>query len=501
MLHRFRLFLRGVSSTRIGTLGVALTTSSFLLLVFMLLMQSAGVMGNSYAGLLTFLVLPALFILGLLLIPIGWHQLKKRTGLTTDQLLRDTFSEELTQANILGSSLAMTIAGLTVINLLILGFGGGAILHHMDSPEFCGTTCHTVMNPEWVTYKSSPHAHVACVECHVGEGAGALIDAKLNGLRQMWLVTVGGYNRPIPTPVHTLRPARETCEKCHWPDKFYGDRIKTFARFDQDTTSTPHFSTLALKVGAGGQAGKIHWHVSEENEVRYQPRSDDRMQMDWVEVKRGDTFHRFENRRKLIGHSSTADHGEHAAEVRTMDCIDCHNRATHVYQTPEDVVDNLLAEGAIDAGMPWAKAAGLAALTITVPEGRNTEEAIGRALRGFYRRKDPEVLKRFISQFDVMTVELAKAYQRNVHPAMLVDWGNYPSHLGHRQGQAGCFRCHNSDMVDEAGESISSDCTLCHSILAFESPTPFRYLEPVQTAQPDSAMHVYLQAEFTGGVQ
>jgi len=225
------------------------------------------------------------------------------------------------------------------------------------------------------------------------------------------------------------------------------------------------------------------------------------MQMDWVEVKRGDTFHRFENRRKISGHASTAGHGEHATEVRTMDCIDCHNRATHVYQTPEDVVDNLLAEGAIDAGMPWAKAAGLAALNITVPEGRNTEEAIGRALRGYYRRKDPEVLKRFISQFDVMTVELAKAYERNVHPAMLVDWGNYPSHLGHRQGQAGCFRCHNSDMVDEAGESISSDCTLCHSILAFESPTPFRYLEPVQTAQPDSAMHVYLQAEFTGGVQ
>ena len=492
MPSRFRSFLRGLSTTRTGTLGVALTTASALLLLFMLLLQAAGVMGNSYAGLITFLVLPGLFILGLLLLPLGWHQLRRRTGLTTRQLLQENFPQEMVQARLFGSSLAVTIAGLTVVNLLIIGFGGAAILHHMDSPEFCGTTCHTVMNPEWVTYQDSPHAHVACVECHVGEGADALIDAKLNGLRQMWLVTVGNYNRPIPTPVHTLRPARETCEKCHWPDKFYGDRIKIFARFAADETSTPRISTLALKVGDGGQDETIHWHVAADNEVTYQPLTEDRLEMAWVEVRQGGTVRRFENRRATQP-EATAHNG-----VRTLDCIDCHNRATHVYQQPGDVVDGLLADGSLDRGVPWAKAAALEALTTTVGRDQDPEMAIAASLRGFFSRRDPGVVNRHGRALDVMAVELAAAHRRNIHPAMGIDWGNYPSHLGHRQGNAGCFRCHNRNMVDSQGAAISSDCTLCHSILAFDSPTAFQYLEPVQPAQPDSAMHVWLRSEFTG---
>jgi hypothetical protein len=494
MLQRFQAFLRGLSTTRTGALGVALTTSSFLLLLFLLLLQGAGVMGNSYSGLLTFMALPGLFMLGLVLIPLGWRQLQKRTGLSTEQLLRERFPDHMVKANPLGSGLAFTIAGLTVVNLLFLGFGGAAILHHMDTPQFCGTTCHEVMGPEWATYQSSPHAHVACVECHVGEGAGALIDAKLNGLRQMWLVTTGGFNRPIPTPVHTLRPARETCEKCHWPDKFYGDRIKTFARFEPDTTSTPHFSTLALKVGAGGEEGAIHWHVSAETEVVYQPVDESREQMLWVEVRQGDEVVRWQNPRAIV----PADH--HLPEPRTMDCIDCHNRATHVYELPEDVVDELMAEGKISRHVPWAKAAALAAIKTTVREDQSPETAIAAALRGYYRRQDPGVLDRHLAALDVMAVELARAHERNVHPGMKVAWGEYRSHIGHRTDTHGCSRCHGAGLVNDRGEGIDDDCTLCHSLLAYESATPFRFLEPLQPAQPDSAMQVYLRDEFTSGV-
>jgi hypothetical protein len=494
MLRRFQAFLGGLSATRTGTLGVVLTTSSFFALLLLLGLQGAGAVGNSYAGLVTFLLLPGLFVLGLLLIPLGWWQLRRRTGKTTGELLDQRFGQDLTRRGPLASGIGLLVAGLTVINLAFLGFGGGAILHHMDSPEFCGTTCHTVMNPEWVTYQSSPHAHVACVECHVGEGTEALVDAKLNGLRQMWLVTVGGYNRPIPTPVHELRPARETCEKCHWPEKFYGDRIKTFERFALDREATPRFSTLALKVGAAGQEQKIHWHVGDQNEVRYQPLTEDRLRMDWVEVKRGDTYHRFTNRRAVRQPEATAAH----SGVRVMDCIDCHNRATHIYRRPEDVADRLLADGTLDAGVPWAKAAALAALTTTIDRGDNRERAMAEAMRGFYRGREPDVLDRYPGQLDRMAAELAAAHRRNVHPEMRIDWGTYPSHLGHEHGEAGCFRCHNENLVDAEGNTISSDCTLCHSLLAFESPSPFRYLEPLEPAQPDSAMHVYLQAEFTG---
>ncbi len=494
MLRRFQAFLQGLSATRTGTLGVVLTTSSFFALLLLLGLQAAGGLGNSYAGLVTFLLLPGVFLLGLVLIPVGWWQLRRRTGLSTRELLDRRFGEDLTRRGPLASGVGLMVAGLTVVNLAFLGFGGGAILHHMDSPEFCGTTCHTVMNPEWVTYQSSPHAHVACVECHVGEGAEAMVDAKLNGLRQMWLVTTGGYARPVPTPVHNLRPARETCEKCHWPEKFYGDRIKTFERFALDREVTPRFSTLALKVGAAGQQEKIHWHVGPENEVRYQPLTADRMQMAWVEVRRGDTFHRFTNRRAVPQPEAAAAHDE----VRVMDCIDCHNRATHIYRRPEDVADRLLADQTLDAGVPWAKAAALAALTTTIDRGGNRERAMAEALRAFYRVREPRILSRFPGQLDRMATELAAAHRRNVHPDMNIDWGTYPSHLGHEHGRAGCFRCHNNDLVDAQGQSISGDCTLCHSLLAFESPSPFRYLEPLQPAQPDSAMHVYLRAEFTG---
>lgn len=495
MLRRFRALLRGLSATWMGALGVILTTSSFLALLLLLGLQAAGALSNSYAGLVTFLLLPGLFVLGLLFIPLGWRQLRQRTGCTTEQLLNERFGRDLVRRGPLASGIGLMVAGLTVINLLFLGFGGGAILHYMDSPEFCGTTCHTVMNPEWVTYQSSPHAHVACVGCHVGEGAGAMIDAKLNGLRQMWLVTTGRYARPIPTPVHNLRPARETCEKCHWPDKFYGDRVKIFSRFALDRQSTPLFSTLALKVGAGGQAGKIHWHVGAANEVRYQPLAADRMQMDWVEVKREGAFHRFVNSRAAAPAASGADGGR----VRVMDCIDCHNRATHIYQRPEDVADQLLAAGALDASVPWAKAAALTALRTVIPPAAELEQAMAKALQGFYRRREPQILERYPAQLAAMAAELAAAHARNVHPQMRIAWNTYPSHLGHGHGRAGCFRCHDTALRDDEGHSISGDCTLCHSLLAYESPTPFRFLEPVQPAQRDSAMHVYLQAEFTRG--
>jgi hypothetical protein len=495
MLSRFQAFLRGLSTTRTGTLGVILTTSSFLVLLLLLALQGAGVLGNSYSGLVTFMALPAVFVLGLVLIPIGWRRLQQRTGLSTRELLAERFPADMVRSGPLVSGVALTVVGLTAVNLLFLGFGGAALMHHMDTAQFCGTTCHDVMGPEWATYQSSPHAHVACVECHVGDSAEALVDAKLNGLRQMWLVTVGGYNRPIPTPVHNLRPARETCEKCHWPDKFYGDRIKTIARFEPDETSTPRFSTLALKVGAGGQEEAIHWHVSQDMEVVYQPIDHERTQMLWVETRRGDEVIRWENPNAIV-----ADDHE-LPEPRTMDCIDCHNRATHVYQRPEDVVDELLASERIDRGVPWAKAAALEALQTTVQSDQAPEEAIGAALRGFYRRRDPGVLDQYMRGLDVMTVELAAAHERNVHPGMKVDWGAYPSHIGHHNDRVGCRRCHGAGLVNDQGEDIADDCTLCHSLLAFDSETPFRYLEPLAPAQPDSAMHVYLRDEFTSVVR
>jgi hypothetical protein len=321
------------------------------------------------------------------------------------------------------------------------------------------------------------------------------MDAKLNGLWQVVSATFDLYERPIPTPVHQLRPARETCEKCHWPDKFYGDRIKSFQTFGFDQESTPRHTTLALKVGSGtgDSHGTIHWHIAEANEVRYQAADEKLLTMEWVEIKRGDEFHRYSNR-KISGHREDETT---AAEVRSMDCVDCHNRATHIYQDPEAAVDKALASGKISGNLPFAKKVGLGAILGSYGASKaDGLRGIENAVRGHYFREKHDVPVN-LQDVDLMVAELQEIYSRNIFPGMNVTWNTYPSHLGHENG-SGCFRCHNSDMVDDAGVSIGYDCTLCHSILAMDSPTEFQFLLPAVEKDPDRVMHEYLRREFLG---
>jgi len=497
-MKRFQLFLRGISTNWTGKAGVALTTATFLVFVFFELLQLAGILTNAYIGLISYMALPALFVLGLVLIPIGWWQHCRAQGRSSRECLTERFPGEMIQARGLGSSLFLTIALLTVVNLLFLGVGGGRMVKFMDGPRFCGTACHQVMEPEWVAFQNSPHANVRCVDCHVGEGAGAKFNAKLNGLRQMVSSTFDLYERPVPTPVHQLRPARETCEKCHWPDKFYGDRIKTFTRFAMDEASTRRHTTLALKVGSGSgrHAGTIHWHVAEQNEVRYRAADEKRMVMDWVEVRKGGDFHRYTNRSlqpAALEHPVSPDHDE----IRSMDCVDCHNRATHIYQDPEAAVDQALADGAIDGSLPFAKRVALSALINGYPDKDAARAGIDRAVRGFYLRDLERADLATSPLVDGMVSTLQGIYDRNIFPAMNVGWNTYPTHLGH-EGDGGCFRCHNRDMVDEAGQAINYDCTLCHSILALDSAMEFQFLLPLEKGDPDLQMHRHLQEEFLG---
>jgi nitrate/TMAO reductase-like tetraheme cytochrome c subunit len=497
-MKRFQLFIRGISTNWTGTVGVALTTSAFLLFVFFELLQLAGILTNSYIGLISYMALPALFIVGLILVPLGWWQFRRATGRSTEELLTQRFPDDMTRAKRLGSSLVATISLLTVVNLLFLGVGGARMLHFMDTPKFCGTACHQIMEPEWVAYQNSPHAHVRCVDCHVGEGADALLNAKLNGLWQVVSATFDLYERPVPTPVHQLRPARETCEKCHWPDKFYGDRIKTSTRFALDENNTPSHTTLALKIGGGTgeHEGTIHWHVAEQNEVRYQAADEQRLHMEWVEVRRGDTFHRFVNQaldKAALEHPVSPDH----AGTRSMDCVDCHNRATHIYQDPEEAVDKAMAEGAIDRSLPFIKRVALSALTNEYPDKDAAWDGIDRTVRGFYLRDLDRADLATGTAADQAVSQLREIYNRNIFPVMNVGWNPYPTHLGHKN-KGGCFRCHNKDMVDEAGQAIAYDCTLCHSILAMDSKSEFQYLLPLEKDDPDRQMHRFLQEEFLG---
>ena len=510
----FRHFVQGLATNWVGAAGIVLTTTAFVLFVFMELLRLMGAVTNAYVGLVTYMALPALFILGLVLIPLGWARYRRRTGKSTRELLEKRFPSDLLAPSITGSRLIAIVGILTLGNILFLGVGGARTLHFMDTPHFCGTACHSVMNPEWSVYQVSPHARVACVECHVGEGVDALIDSKLNGLWQVISATFDLYERPIPTPVHNLRPARETCEHCHWPDKFYGERVVTRVRYGMDSASTPTYTTLSLKIGSGvgERRGEIHWHIAPENRVRYASVADEREVMIWVESLQPDgTWHRWGNRALAMGHvpgrdlprpESAAkggeegeDEGEEEEPVRTMDCVDCHNRATHIYADPEEAVDRRLASGEIEPDLPFVKKVALEALSTRYRDIPTAMTGLERDVQFAYTREipggttaDPRAIERLVET-------LREIYRRNIHPEMRIWWNPYPDHIGHRGG-TGCFRCHSPDLVDEEGESIGYDCTLCHSILAWDSPAAYFFLEPPVEDDPEGTMHDWLRREF-----
>ena len=490
MFRRYLLFVRGLATNWVGLAGVVLTTSAFLFFLLMEALRMTGAVTNAYVGLLTYMALPGLFILGLLLVPLGWWRFRRVTGRRMADLMADRFPREMLRGGTLFTRIGRLILVLTLVNLLFLGAGGARMLRFMDSPVFCGTACHQVMHPEWITYQDSPHARVKCVECHVGEGAGAQLDAKLNGLWQIVSATFDLHERPIPTPVHNLRPARETCEKCHWPEKFYGDRIKVFPTFGEDRESTPSWSALALKVGSGGkdQSGTIHWHIAQANRVDYQSLDEDRLQMLWVKVRRpGGGFHTYRNRR-LAGRRSPRP-------PRTLDCVDCHNRATHIYERPGQALDDRLARGELDRSLPFVKRVAAKALRREYGSTREAMAGIERTIRGFYARLEGSGGAGLADRVTRTIGTVQAAWRRNIHPRMAVGWGVYPDHRGHRTGP-GCFRCHNADLVDEEGRAIAHDCTLCHSILSFRSPRVFQYLGETREGDPEAVMHRYLRAEF-----
>ncbi|MDH4158473.1 MAG: hypothetical protein OEW00_14485, partial [candidate division Zixibacteria bacterium] len=256
-------------------------------------------------------------------------------------------------------------------------------------------------------------------------------------------------------------------------------------------TSTPRYTTLNLKVdpGKGADKGGIHWHIAAENEVRYASLGDKREVIIWTRVKRPDgSFRQFTNRALA---SST---GEEQQE-RVLDCVDCHNRATHIYEQPGDAVDRRMRLGRINRSLPYVKREGLAAITIDYANQPAAMEGITNHMWGFYQRRHPDVAVSEAPMIDSAVAALQEIYVRNIHHGMNITWGSYPSHIGH-VGTSGCFRCHNANMTDDAGNSVSSDCGLCHSILAFRSERPFDYLQPIDTTLPDYLMRQYLQHEF-----
>jgi hypothetical protein len=448
--------------------GAILTTSSAVTLVgFWLFDLIIGRTFHPYAGLIFFLVLPAIFVIGLLLMPIGI--LARRAGLVKRgelpaQYPRVDFSMPAVR------QMFGWVAGLTLTNVVIFSVGTFRGVEYMDSSRFCGQTCHTVMQPEFTAYENSPHQRVACVQCHIGPGASWFVRSKVSGLRQVYAVTFHTYDHPIPTPVENLRPSRETCEQCHWPQIYTGNKLKVIRKFSDDEKNTELTTVLLLKIGGHTYSGAlgIHGqHLNLKSPIEYV--ATDRQRQNIAEVSYTD-----DSGKRIVYTSSDPKPTPAqlaAGERVTMDCIECHNRPTHIFQLPERALDQAIAQGAISAELPYIKKQAVSALKAKYPDRNTAAREISDSLNEFYRKSYPDVYRGKQALLEASVNQVVSIYLRNVFPAMNVTWGTYPNNLGHTDFP-GCFRCHDGSHTSADGQTIPNDCDTCHTILALDEQNP-----------------------------
>jgi hypothetical protein len=463
-----KLKLPHSSQNWVSLVGATIALISLFMIVFLFVITSLSSQGGTYLGLVVFIILPGFLVFGLLLIPIGMF-LKVRS----DKKQKVIPPTEWPQVNLNDvrhrNAFFIFIIGTTIF-LFLSAIGSYEAFHYTESVEFCGTTCHDVMKPEYTAYQNSPHARVACVECHVGSGANWYVRSKLSGLYQVYAVTLGTVPKPIETPITNLRPARETCEQCHWPQKFYARKLITEKHYLPDEKNSEWDITLTMKIGApssalGLQEG-IHWHINPNVRIEYKASDKKREVIPWVRytnLKTGESFV-YQDQDNMVDKKSLD-----TMETRIMDCMDCHNRPSHNYQPPAFFINNALTAGTIPKELPKIKAT---ALEILSQKFRTTDSArmiIADKINSFYKNNYPEI---YASKRNLVTQAIngiQEAFSKNIFPEMKVRWDVYPNNIGHMEF-IGCFRCHNDNHVAAQGRVIKKDCNLCHSINAQGPP-------------------------------
>jgi hypothetical protein len=447
-----------------------LTSASALTLCTFYTTEFFGVRISPYTGIIAFLILPGVFVLGLVLIPLGiglkFHREKLEGRLPTEYPQIDLADAKLREA-------FLFVVVMTGVNLALFLTASYRGVHYMDSVQFCGQTCHSVMEPEYIAYVRSPHARVACVECHIGPGASWFARSKLSGAYQVVSVNFNLYSRPIPTPIENLRPSRETCEQCHWPLKFHGDKLAVKARFAEDEENTETKTVLLMHTGGidpltQKPQGNHGVHLQPDAVIQYYAADDSRQEIPYVWYQRADG--------EVIEYVSeiTEEPIEdlRAQPGRIMDCMDCHNRPTHTFQLPATALDQALAARQIDPGLPYIKQKGMELLQAEYSSQDGAAEQIRVRLRAFYREEYAGLFNSPNPSLEQAADAITEIYRTNVFPSMNISWGTYSNNLGH-DPFPGCFRCHDGLHSSPDGEhTIRSDCDTCHSLLAMEEPDP-----------------------------
>lgn len=336
-------------------LGLLIAIGAAAVIALLMLAQLADPTASPYLGMFTYLLLPGVILFGIILGLAGmrWEAVRRKRSAALAELPYPRLDlNEPRQRRLFG---IVVVVGTIVATIMIWAGYQGYV--YTESVAFCGQTCHTPMTPEYTAYLDSAHARVRCVECHVGEGAGWYIRSKLQGAHQLLGVILNNYGRPIPTPIMNLRPARETCERCHWPEKFFGAKLLQLPHYRYDENNSPEQITLTLKTGGGnrshGASGGVHWHMVIDNKVTFAATDPQLQDIPWVRVRNS-------NGRETTYMSTAARlSAEQIAKLprHVMDCMDCHNRPAHGYPSPDGGIDQALFKGSISPSLPWIKKA------------------------------------------------------------------------------------------------------------------------------------------------
>ncbi len=458
---------------KITTFGVVLALVSAFSVVFLAVLETIEGGSNPYVGILLFMAIPPFFFLGMILVPIGilraWRRAKRGESETPPRWPHLDLARQDHRRHV-----GMIVASVLVLGSLAL-VGSYHGFHHSESVGFCGETCHEVMKPEHVAYANSPHARVPCAACHVGEGAGWFVKSKLSGAKQVLAVMRKDYPRPIPTPIENLRPAQDTCEQCHWPEKFFGAQQRQMNHYMYNDENTHWPINMLIKIGGGdpetGQTSGIHWHMNIGTKVEYIARDHQRHDIPWVRKtdNRTGEVTIFQSQENPLTEEEFA-----ASTPRGTDCMDCHNRPSHVFLSPDVAIDHAILTRKIPQDLPGIKALAVEVMTEEYATEEEAFHGIATSIASHYRREDPEMLEARRKDVDLAIASVQEAFAGNMFPEMGVTWEEYPDNIGHFYSP-GCMRCHSGDLVSDDGVVISRDCTTCHTILSQGSGDRIQY--------------------------
>lgn len=446
----------------ISYIGIAIASISSFMFIFLFVLASLSKLEKAYIGIVIFIVIPVFIIVGLLIIPTGMYIKVRKTKKAGSIPSKDLPILNFNVPSHRHGAIIFAIA--TSLFFFLSALGSYKAYHFTESNIFCGTLCHQLMIPEYTAYQSSPHARVPCAECHVGAGASWYVKSKLSGLYQVYATISNTYPHPIPTPVKSLRPARETCEECHWPQKVYGKQQRREIYFLPDDKNTRWEIDMLMNTGGGnpalGQKSGIHWHINPNIQIDYIATDDKRLEIPRVILKNLSTNETviYNSTDKSVNDSVLAK-----SQHRVMDCIDCHNRPSHIYSDPSHFINIAMAAGDISPKLPGIKKAAVEACVADYSNLVTAQNEIENKLLSFYRENPLYNVKTDEAMLAQSIEGVKKYYSINIFPEMKVRWSEYPNHIGHLT-TSGCFRCHDDQHVSENGRVISKQCDNCHII-------------------------------------